>query len=508
MSALDHLGVIVRATTPATLVLILGFLAILLKILEPAAIKQINSFLFSFGLPCLMFRLMSQADFTIVTPNYLIGLVSFKIVTLITSIAVAFILKAGGFKMPIRANIFTIWNIMAWGNTVVLGIPVGQSLFEDNVSDVPTFASLSATVNSLFHIPLSLILAVPSTGSSPWKKVKFITLKVVTNLSLIAVFSGYMISLLKWKVPFVVDKTMEYLANTVIGSSLFCIGMFLASTIKMHKKVQGEKVLASCIPTIDDVGRSTISVDVANEKELSSLKQKPVNKSEKDGGNSEIVVQIDDKSGNNGYYDEEVYEFISKPIPESFLEQTAEVSNELSVGLKKPVPIRRIRSILDEMAKAESLSRPASQTDLTQYKEEQRPVEKTPDVSEHYPVNEAAPVTSSEVPSRAFVDTPALPPTEEELAKDPQEFWYFAMLLFFRLIMTPLLTAFMIWLLDFEDFYAKFYSFANVLPNALAIFTISKQYNIATTSINKMMFYGNILMPFFLYVYAYIFGFF
>ncbi|KAL0210333.1 hypothetical protein RCL1_004769 [Eukaryota sp. TZLM3-RCL] len=428
---------------------------------------------------------MVTANLSDISKNYLFGLLSFKLGTLLFAVGIALFMKKHGFKMPLDANVFTIWNCTAWTNSVVLGLPIGDRLF-DGAPELALFAAISATVNSLVHIPLSMILCVPKEGGSRSQKIVFVLKKVFFNLSVIAVFVGYTLSFLKVQLPFVINQTMDYIGQAVFGSSLFCIGMFLASTIKMHKKVQGEKVLAVCIPTIDDVGRSTISIDVANEKELIDS-QKRNKKSKTPVHSPEVTISV-------GFDEEEEYQFVSQPIPDDF--QRTCVVNNFPPQVANPIPVRRIRSILDEMARADvSIGQQSNDIESTH----------TGQVSEHYPVNEIVPVTSSEVPSRAFVDTPALPPTEEELAKDPQEFWYFAMLLFLRLIAAPAFVYVLPIIWNIEGVARRMFCFFFILPNALTVFTMSKQYNIATTAINKMMFYGNISMPFLLLIYTYVF---
>lgn len=123
-----------------------------------------------------------------------------------------------------RKMMRTLFLILPFGNFAYLGIPVLQSAYGDGI--LPTAAILSAIY--LFWVLTLTIILVEAYGEEQFQAKK-LTLSLLQNPLLLSVFVGLAIVLLKIKLPFVAEKTIELFSNSVTAIILFALGLFLGS---------------------------------------------------------------------------------------------------------------------------------------------------------------------------------------------------------------------------------------------------------------------------------------
>ncbi|KAL0207820.1 hypothetical protein P9112_010407 [Eukaryota sp. TZLM1-RC] len=407
---LDVILVVFNASIPTLVVIMLGFIAIWYKVLKPCAISEINSFLYRFCVPGLLFNLISTIDLSVVEPLFIWALLVFKASSFLLSLLSCSVAAKLGFKLPLNQSIFVVWSSFAWTNTVIFGIPISTAMFGDMAA---RYCAIGGAINSLLHIPTSILLS--ESGAGPKKGSKKRLLKaVLLNKSIMAVALALMFAGFGIPMPEFVSTSIQYLSSTVTGTSLFSIGMFMAARIMDKRKFDANKY----------------DLDTAEGK--SSRSQATKQSSESDAEASE---DSEEKSPSNSDNDS-----VEKEPQEKEEVSLAETTKE------RPLP-------LDDGFSYHQLSY-CEQLELTNGGK-----------------------------------------------------YFLGLLMFLRLVAAPFLMLAVLQLFNVDVFVRDVLLFLHLLPNALTVFTLAKEYDICTALLNKVVLYANLGLPVVLLVYTFAFDF-
>ncbi|KAL0231701.1 hypothetical protein GEMRC1_011105 [Eukaryota sp. GEM-RC1] len=437
-----YVPTVLNACVPSLITILVGFVAIMTNVMQPSSISQINSFIFRFAVPCLLFRLMAELDLSIVEPSFIIAVIVFKITSLALSLLICKFSKHLNYTLPLTLNLFTIWSSLAWTNSVILGIPIGLAMFGDIAT---RYSAICGTLNSMVHIPVSIMLLEPAktlrnNSSSKSEARKRLTKTVLLNKSIIAVFLGLSFTLFGIQTPATLNTTIDYLSNTVIGGSLFCIGMFMGSRFYQDKE---DNKLSKEDDSKDDEG---ISQKSKRDTELSPIGEIDSDVSEPEVDDATSVKRVDsfphslsNISRVSSYND--VQEIVLSPVEDH---SDSEVAVLLSSDCNRN---RKVSSVLKEVS---------------------------------------------------TVLEPDFDPTTTSL---------FIVLLSLRFIVAPVLMFLISSLFQLSKVSRDVLLFLYILPNALTVFTFSKEYNVSATLLNRMVMIGVLALPVVVFTHSVIFSF-
>ncbi|KAL0215209.1 hypothetical protein P9112_007393 [Eukaryota sp. TZLM1-RC] len=436
---------VLNATLPSVMTMAIGLLAIKAKSMKHSSVNSINSFIFRFCIPSLLFRLMSSLDISTVEVEFIYALITFKFISFTITLIICLIMRHAGFETPLHASIYAIWVAFAWTNSVILGIPIGSALFGEQAAQ---YSVICGTLNQLTHIPTSIILLLSGQTEKHGieiKKYKIISKKVFTNNSIIAVILGLIFTFLPLSIPEVIDTCLSYLANVTVGGSLFCIGMFLA--VRMNELKEGkEKVI-------------TELQDVVHH----NLEEAEIEETESDVDNN-IITENDDVILITG--------------------------NDVSVATSKDEEVERSEeeTIVEGETMGGSEGIDGGEEDIV--------IELSDSGSDKGLLSKANVISSVQEKS-----------TDSVNVYDPNSFSFVLLLFLLRFFVAPFLISFVTRFFNMTPVGRNILVFIYTLPSALSVFTLSKEYGVAATALNKLLLFGNCLLPFILFFYSFVFGF-
>lgn len=208
-----------NATIPVFLMMVFGWFANLIGLLDEHTTKKLNQFVFKALLPALLFMDLSTADFKAVWDT---EFVVFCIAATLISIAAAIGLSMLHKNKSERGEII---QASYRSSAAILGIA-----FVNNIYGEATMAALMivGTV-PIYNIAAVTVLSVtsPKSGEEKSDKKKLIlnTIKnVVTNPIILGILVGIIWSLLRIPQPVILSKSVSYLGNMATPLSLIALG--------------------------------------------------------------------------------------------------------------------------------------------------------------------------------------------------------------------------------------------------------------------------------------------
>lgn len=212
---------ILNATIPFFAVISCGYLGGMLGILGPAGRAGLNSFVFHFALPVLLFSVMSAARFD---TGFEWRLILAWCLVSITLFMLIFLLAKPLFKLgPAEGAIHALGGV--YGNTGYVGIPLVVVTFGAEAS-VPVIVCLTADL--MVMIPLAMFLIEAADGAGENKKpLRIITTtlrSLARNPLIIAIVAGTAVSISGFTHPDMVQSFTELLGAAAAPCALFALG--------------------------------------------------------------------------------------------------------------------------------------------------------------------------------------------------------------------------------------------------------------------------------------------
>ncbi|KAL0227976.1 hypothetical protein RCL1_004119 [Eukaryota sp. TZLM3-RCL] len=269
---------IIGVTIPSFFSIAAGFIAVKSKVLPPVSISHLNTFVFKFSMPCLLFLKVSQSEFSSEIATFLKAVVVFKLIGLMGALILSFLLKLFKHNTPFGVNFFAFFSCANWTNVVILGIPIAADFFgEDSLK----YVLICGSIDYFTQIPLAaIVLDSNSKGLLHIPKVLF------TNPPVAAIVAGLSCSLLGIKLGFIVSNSLDYLSNSVKGGAHFAAGMYFALILSQDRlalpsadvkspllcveeginKSEKDKSYGSC--SSNSLLSSVVGIEVSNQEEL------------------------------------------------------------------------------------------------------------------------------------------------------------------------------------------------------------------------------------------------
>ncbi|MDH5538492.1 MAG: AEC family transporter [Rhizobacter sp.] len=210
---------VLAITGPIYLAIALGFATTRWGLFSKADMQVFGKFVINLALPALLFRALSTRPIgEIFNLTFLLAYAIGSLGLLALSLFWARRLRGMGHA----ASTFHAMG-MTCSNSGFVGYPILLLTFAP-VAGVAL--ALCMVVENLLVIPLLLTLAERGRGDpGPWHRVGGqMLLRLTRNPLVIAITAGLAVSLLGWRMPVVVAKTVDLFAMASGGASLFAIG--------------------------------------------------------------------------------------------------------------------------------------------------------------------------------------------------------------------------------------------------------------------------------------------
>ncbi len=208
---------------PMFALMLCGYLAVYFRILGADGIRGLSNFVFFFAIPALLFHGISTSrgaehdEIAIVYAYFIACLVLF-----------AATMAAGRliFRLSLQEQAIMAFTA-TFSNTVLLGIPIIYTAFGER-------GLLPVTLITSFHSIILLTLATTIIEIGQGHGGRFLhslpktLLALLQNPLLLAIIAGFVMRLLGWHSPVVVDGFLVLLTGAAAPCSLFALGATLA----------------------------------------------------------------------------------------------------------------------------------------------------------------------------------------------------------------------------------------------------------------------------------------
>lgn len=211
--------IIINQITILGLLAMIGYITAKLKFFPDGFSLGLNKLVMKITLPLMIFTSLSKFDFSMEVLESSLFVLIFAYVSMFLLLFVATI---SAKLMKLDSHAYTIHRIhTTFGNIAFLGYPLLDSLF-------PGGKGLLFAV--VYHIVLSSMLwTVGVMLFNKNKKIKLTeSLKHLINPNTIAFSLGILAFLVKFKLPYILDKTLSGLGGTTLYLSMIYIGMMLS----------------------------------------------------------------------------------------------------------------------------------------------------------------------------------------------------------------------------------------------------------------------------------------
>lgn len=218
---LENLIYCLNATMPIFSLMVIGYIFKRLNILKEQFTKELNSFVFKFALPVLVFKELSLSTFQ---ETWDTGFVLFCFLGTVFSIALLLIFVAV-FKHISDPAEFIQGSFRS--SAALLGVGIVESLY-GNAGCVPL---MIVGAVPLYNVTAVVLLTMMKREGESQKISRETLLKALTgiirNPIIIGVFAGFLWSILKIPSPEIFKRTITHIGNTATPLGLMALGASL-----------------------------------------------------------------------------------------------------------------------------------------------------------------------------------------------------------------------------------------------------------------------------------------
>jgi len=213
---LDNFIFSLSVALPIFLVMLSGFVLKKKNIIKEDFIKAANFIVFYIALPLKLFNSVSQSS---VSDNFDLKFISFAILGTTVSVIIIYIYSK--FVVDEKTKVGAFVHGTFRGNFVY----VGFSLLENVTGAVGPLASLIvAFVVPVYNVLAVLILVLTNSENKSKNQTKNALKNIITNPFIIAVFLGIIASLIKFRLPIILQNTANYFDVLATPLALLTIG--------------------------------------------------------------------------------------------------------------------------------------------------------------------------------------------------------------------------------------------------------------------------------------------
>jgi len=221
---------VLSVTGPIYLLIAAGFAATRWGLFDRADMRVLGKYAINLALPALLFNALSQRQVgEALNPVFITAYLFGSLVVLVAGILWA--RRVAGKALSVSA---IMGMGMACSNSGFIGFPLVSQLFGPSTGGVAL--ALAMIVENFFLIPLALAIAdsegegeASGTRAARWRAALAQSLRgLIRNPMILGVVLGFVFSLLQWRLPEPVSRSVGLLAASCSAVALFVIGGSLA----------------------------------------------------------------------------------------------------------------------------------------------------------------------------------------------------------------------------------------------------------------------------------------
>jgi hypothetical protein len=210
---------ILSITFPIYAVILIGFMATRMGLFTKSDMRIFGTFVIKFALPALVFKALAQRPLgEILNGSYMLAYAAGALAVIGIGY---FVSRRLAHQSPTTSTVYVMG--ISCSNSAFVGYPILLLTFAP-VAGVAL--ALNMIVENVLVLPLLLTLAERGRGEGgPWYRLLAQSLaRLASNPIIIGVVAGLVASLLGWKMPAPVERTVNLFAMASSGLSLFVIG--------------------------------------------------------------------------------------------------------------------------------------------------------------------------------------------------------------------------------------------------------------------------------------------
>ena len=225
---------ILSITSPIYLIILLGFAMTRAGIFARSDMRVLGKFVFNLALPALLFRAVAQRPIgEILNISYLLAYLCGTL--LVIGCGYLWCRRVSGLDST--ASTIHVMG-MACTNSAYVGYPI---LLLTLAPVAGVSLALNMVVENLFIIPLLLFMASSESGASGrWHAASRALTRLLRIPLIIGLLAGLSVSLLGWKLPEPITRTVDLLATSSSALALFVVG---GTLVGLSPHGLGSKVL-------------------------------------------------------------------------------------------------------------------------------------------------------------------------------------------------------------------------------------------------------------------------
>ena len=237
---MDNVVFVAEAILPVFIVIALGAALRRVRVLDDETVEHLTRLVFTVALPILLFRSVGGADLAEAWNGPAVA-AAFGMV--LVCVLLGWGLARLQRLAPVRAATFTMCCYRA--NTAIVGLAVLQSAYPENPAMDAAAGMLIGVSVLVFNVLAVVILTLPHHSFRGREGLRRIARGVATNPLILAVLLGILWSVLKWEMPLVLDRPIEWIARMALPLALLAVGASLR--LELLRRGLRETLLAAAV---------------------------------------------------------------------------------------------------------------------------------------------------------------------------------------------------------------------------------------------------------------------
>lgn len=218
-----RLATLLSTVAPVFGILILGFLAVRVRMLDEAGVRGLVIFVFNFAIPLLLYRSLATTQLPDdIRWSFILSFYGGSFACYFLGMA----LGRGVFKRSLADQ--AIFGMSAgFSNTVLMGIPILLTAYGPDAT-LPIFLIIAFHGPTLMPLTTALIRISRGGAVSAGTQMRGVLLELVRNPIIMGLLLGLAANLTGVVLPTGLDRTVELLGSAAIPCALFAMGASLA----------------------------------------------------------------------------------------------------------------------------------------------------------------------------------------------------------------------------------------------------------------------------------------
>lgn len=234
---LENLIYCLNATMPIFLLMMIGYAFRKINVFSESFTKEMNSFVFKIALPVLVFSELAEENFSDIWDT---GFVIFCFGITLLSILILAVISVVFKQIDDKAEFI---QASFRSSAALLGVGIVQNLYGD-AGFVPLMIVGAVPLYNITAVVLLSILNQNKKEKLSKELIKKTALGIITNPIILGIIVGFVWSIFGIKQPFIVKRTVTYIANLATPLGLMALGASL------NFKSVGEKVSTVILATM------------------------------------------------------------------------------------------------------------------------------------------------------------------------------------------------------------------------------------------------------------------